>query len=474
MADESVEVAVVGGGLGGLAAAFALHDRGVPFLLLEASERWGGVVRTEVAGGFLLEGGPDAFIAQKPDATALCRELGLGPRLVPSSTQHRAVFLLRRGRPVALPEGLALGIPTRLGAFLRSPLISWPGKLRMGMEPFVRRRREDADESVADFFRRRLGAEALETLAEPLLGAIHGGDLTRLSVRAVLPRFAELERREGSLALPLWRAARKAPPAGAAFYSLEGGLAELVNALVTRLPPARRRLSTPARALRRDGSAIVVETSSGGTIRARAVVLALPPARSAHLLEPLDAPAAALLAGIRTAPSVTVQLAYRRQDVAHPLDGHGLLVPRSEGLRSTACSFVSTKFPARAPGGHVLLRVAFGGMRDPAAVDLEERAVRELAHAEMRAPLGIGGEPVMSRVYRWPAATPQMELGHLERIAEVERRLAAIPGLILTGGGIRGVGVPDVVGDGRRAAQAAAALLGDAAPEPVLHGAERP
>ncbi|HET8645935.1 MAG TPA: protoporphyrinogen oxidase, partial [Vicinamibacteria bacterium] len=213
------DVVIVGGGIAGLSAAFSLQQRGVPFRLLEATDRWGGVVRTEVVSGFLLEAGPDAFIAQKPDAATLSRELGLGERLVPSNTTLKTVYILRRGRPVPMPEGLALGVPTRMRAFLRTPLVSWPAKLRMGLEPLLPRRRDGADESVADFFRRRLGREALENLGDPLISAIHGGDAARLSMRAVLPRFADMETR-GSLLLGLWRAARKAPPAGAAFYAL--------------------------------------------------------------------------------------------------------------------------------------------------------------------------------------------------------------------------------------------------------------
>jgi protoporphyrinogen/coproporphyrinogen III oxidase len=452
-------VVIVGGGIGGLAAAHVLHQRGLPFVLLEASDRWGGVIRTEVASGFLLEAGPDAFIAQKPEAAALCRELGLEARMVPSNPSQRTVFVLRDARLQPMPEGMALGVPTRPRAFLRSRLVSWPGKLRMGAEPLLRRRRAQEDESVAAFFRRRLGGEALRALADPLLSAIHGGDPERMSMRAVLPRFAEIERRGSSVVLALWRAARRGPAGGPAFYSLGGGLSELVNALVTRLPDAARRLSVAARALRHEDGRFHVDTAAGAPVSARSVILALPPARSARVLATLDPEAAAGLEAIPVAHAITVHLGYRRGDVAHPLDGHGLLVPRSEGLRTAACSFVSTKFPNRAPGGHVLLRVALGGMRDPEAVRLDEAELIEVAHAEMAGPLGLRGRPVLARAYRWPGATPQMEVGHLGRVADLEARLSRRPGLFLTGGGLRGVGLPDVIGDARRAAEAAAAFL---------------
>jgi oxygen-dependent protoporphyrinogen oxidase len=266
-------------------------------------------------------------------------------------------------------------------------------------------------------------------------------------MRAVLPRFAEMEQK-GSLVLGLWRSARKAAPGGPTFYALQGGLSELVNTLVARLPNESRRLSEPVRALHCETEGVTVETEAG-SVRARAVILALPPPRAARLLEPLDKHTAELLNGIAVAPAVTVHLAYRRQDVDHPLDGHGLLVPRSEGLRATACSFVSTKFPSRAPGGHVLLRVAMGGTRDPEVAKLEERELARIAHDEMTRPLGLRAEPLINRVYRWPSATPQMEVGHLERVSRVERRLADRPGVYLTAGGFRGVGLPDVIGDAR-------------------------
>ena len=418
--------------MAGLAAAYELQGRGVRFVLLEARERPGGVVRTERAGGFLMEGGPDAFLAQKPDAIALCRQLGLEASLVASNTESRRVFLLRKGVLVPMPEGLALGVPTRIGPMARSSLISWPGKARMALDLILPRRRGSGDESVADFFRRRLGREALARLADPLLGAIHGGDPERMSMRAILPRMAELEERHRSLVLGLQRTPPPGRTASAApgpmFYSLKGGLSELVDALVARLPAQSLRGGTAVGAVRLAAGSAVLETTAGG-VRARTVILAVPP------------PVAAQLIG--------------------PLDGHGLLVPRGEGLRTVACGFASTKFPGRAPAGHVLLRGAVGGVRDPQAAQLDERELIDLVHAEMSGPLGLRARPMLARAFRWPSATPQMEVGHLERIGRLEQRTAALPGVFLTGAGVRAVGLPDVIGDGRRtAAQAAGFIAG--------------
>jgi oxygen-dependent protoporphyrinogen oxidase len=453
------DVAIVGGGIAGLAAAYELQRRGLRFVLHEAQGRWGGVIRTVRADGFLLEGGPDAFIAQKPEALALCRELGLEGSLVGSNTVSRTVFLLREGRLVPMPEGLALGVPTRLGPLARSPLISWPGKARMALDLVLPRRRGSGDESVADFFRRRLGRVALARLADPLLGAIHGGDPERMSVRAVLSRMAELEDRHRSLVLGLRRAQPPRPTSAApAFYSLKGGLIELVDALVSRLPAASLRCGAAVRSVRVAAGSAVLETAAGD-LRTRAVVLAVPPPVAAGLLGPLDGEAERLLRSIPLSSSATVHLAYRREDVAHPLDGHGLLVPRDEGVRCVACGFASTKFPGRAPEGHVLLRGAVGGVRDPQAAQLEERALADLVHAEMSGPLGLRARPVLARAFRWPSATPQMEVGHLERVARLEERLTRVPGLFLTGAGLRGVGLPDVIGDARRTAAQAAAFL---------------
>jgi protoporphyrinogen/coproporphyrinogen III oxidase len=454
VASARPEVAVIGGGIAGLCAARALHQQGLSFVLLEAAPRWGGVIRTERADGFLLEAGPDTILATKPDGLRLCLELGLGGRVVPTDPSRSTVFVLRRGRLHPLPPGMALGVPTEIGPLLRSGLFSWRGKIRMALEPFVPARREAADESIGSFVGRRLGREAVEIVGQPLLAGIHAGDAGRLSLAATFPRLAEIESRTGSLVRGLRAARRSARPgAPSGFVSLMGGLAELVEALVAALPGEALRKGSAARAVRRDGGGFTVE-ADGGAVATRAVVVALPPRTAAPLVAALAPAAGRMLAAVRFASTATVLLGYRREAVDHPLEGHGLLVPRSEGLRTTAVSFSSTKLPGRAPEGHVLLRAFLGGIDDPGVLSLDDAGLAAMAEREMRPLLRIVGAPVLRRVYRWPEATPQMEVGHLERVAAIDEHLAGVPGLFLTGAGLRVTGIPDVVADATRTAAA--------------------
>lgn len=458
----SVDVAIVGGGITGLAAAHALSKRGVRFALVEAGPRWGGVIRTERVSGFLLEGGPDSILAQKPEGVALCRELGLGDRLVPTNPDERAVFVLHRGRLHPLPDGMVLAVPTRVAPFLASGLFSWAGKLRMGLDLMIPARRDAGDESIAALLRRRFGQEAVDRLGEPLLAGIHAGDPERLSIRGTFPRFADLETRHGSLIRGLWAArpgSHGSGPPPAAFHSLAGGLAELVEGLVAGLPEASLLRGMAVQSLGRGAGGFVLGLDGGESLSARAVLLAVPGPKAAPLVEPLAPEAAAILAAIPFASSATVLLGYRREDVRHPLDGYGLVVPRTEGLRTAACSFFSTKFPGRAPAGHVLLRGFLGGTRDPDVLDLDDEALARVVRDEMGPVLGIAGEPVLARVFRWPHATPQMEVGHLDRVAEMEGRLSALPGLFVTGAGLRVTGLPDCIAEGTRVAAEAAKFL---------------
>ena len=453
------DVVVVGGGISGLTAAYRLTQKGIPFRLLEASPRLGGVIRTEVRDAFLLEGGPDSLLAQKPHGIALCEELGLGPRLVPTNPDQRTVFVLHRGRMHPLPEGMVLAVPTRIGPVLGSGLFSWRGKIRMGLDLVRPARQGTSDESIAAFLRRRFGQEVVDRLGEPLLAGIHAGDPERLSILAAFPRFVELEARYGSLIRGLWASAPPAKPGRSAFYSLMGGLVELVEALASKLEPAALNKSTEAASLERPSDGSFRITAGAQTISARAVILALPPARSASLVRGLSAPLSQELGAIPSSSTATVCLGFRREDVENELDGYGLIVPGSEGLRTTACGFFSTKFPGRAPAGFVLLRGFVGGHRDPRILDQDDEALVALVVREMTPVLGILGAPVVARVFRWPGGTPQLEVGHLDRVAAMNAQIRGVPGLFLAGAGVRVTGIPDSIAEGTAAAAEAAAFL---------------
>jgi oxygen-dependent protoporphyrinogen oxidase len=454
-------IAIIGGGISGLAAAYTLQKLGVDWVLAEASGALGGVIRTETRDGFLLEGGPDSMLAQKPEGIALCRELGLGERLLPTNPKERAVYILRGRKLHPLPEGMMLAVPTKVRPFLASGLFSWPGKLRMGLDLVIpgsgNGRR---DESIAAFLRRRFGQEAVDRLGEPLLAGIHAGDPEKLSILATFPRFRDLEAKHGSLVRGMWAAprpkAKPGEPTPAAFYSLRCGLREMVDALVLTLPRERLVARMPVRSVAKENGRFTLALDRGERVSADRLIVAAPGPRIAPALEGVAPEVARSLAAIPFASSATVLLGYRRQDVAHPLNGYGMVVPRTEGLRTSALSFVSTKFEHRAPEGHVLLRGFLGGVRDPRALELTDEEMAQTVERDMSGILGLRGRPVMTRVFRWPAGTPQLEVGHLERMAETEKAAARVGGLYLTGAGLRSTGIPDSIADGTRAARAAA------------------
>jgi oxygen-dependent protoporphyrinogen oxidase len=460
--EHRADVVIVGGGIAGLATTRALVGRGLSCALLEAGERWGGVVRTVRAGGFIMDAGADSMLAQKPEGIALCRELGLGDQLVPTNPQQRTVYVLSRGKLYAMPEGMVLGIPTRPWSLLYSGLFTWRGKLRMALEPFVPRRRATGEETIASFMRRRLGREAAERMGEPLLAGIHAGDPERLAIGATFPRLPEMERSHRSLVLGMRAAvarAKAAPGGGAAFTGLSGGMGELVAALQAQLPAGSLHRRAPVVRIVRDGAGLLVMTPDAAW-RARAVVLAAPAHAAAPLVAPFSADLAEALGAIRFASTATVLFGFRREDVAHPLDGYGLMIPRIEGRRTLACTFVSTKLPGRAPEGHVALRGFLGGMKDPSVLEKDDAGLAAEVLDEMTPVLGLRGAPVVTEVARYPKGTPQMEVGHGERLAAIEKAQAGVRGLFLTGAGLRGTGIPDVVADASRTAAAVAAFLG--------------
>jgi oxygen-dependent protoporphyrinogen oxidase len=466
-------IVVVGGGIAGLAAAYRIQSRAatspipVACTLIEDSPRLGGKITTRRRNGFVLEGGPDSFLSQKPWALDLCRELGLVERLIGTRETRARTSVLVGDRLVPLPDGAVLGVPVQLGPFLRSPLISWPGKLRMALDLVIPPRRRRGDESLADFIRRRLGAEALEKIAEPLMAGIHVADPEHLSIEATFPRLADLERLHGSLIRGLRRqsgAGRAARQASSPFLSFQTGMQELVDALAGRLNLVR--LITGHRAVRvtwsdagsppdRQGGGLSYQIvlDDGSTVQADAVVLATPAYISAELVATVNPPLASSLSQIRYVSTATVSLGYRQTDVGHPLDGFGFVVPRREGRRISACTCSSAKFDGRAPENYRLIRAFVGGARDEAIVDLDDEALIRAVRMDVEDILGITGEPVITELFRWRRGIPQYDVDHLERVAVLEERCT--PGLFLAGAAYRGVGVPDCVHSGLDAAEKA-------------------
>ncbi len=456
----TTDAIVIGGGIAGLSAAYELQQQKVPFVVLERGSRAGGVILSEEIDGYTIDGGPDALLVQKPEGVKLCEELGLGTELVPTKTP-RVAYIQRGGRLHPLPADSVLGIPTRLGSLLATQLFSWAGKMRMVGEVAVPRRRDEADESIGTFITRRFGAEATTYLAEPLLAGIHGGDVGRLSVQSLFPRFVEAERTHGSV-LRAFRSRARGPisPDGA-FRSLPGGLSQMVRALTAALPRDVIRLNAPVRRVQSaDGpSPFVIETEDGLQLTSRAVIVATPAYATGALLRELDAELARLCSEIPYASSATVVLAFDRSAVSHPLNGSGFVVPRVENTGLLAASWLSSKWPYRAPADRVLLRTFVGGARDPHALERSDSELVRLSVAALTPLLGITGEPLLTRVYRWERTSAQHEVGHSARMEAIERTLARRPGLFLTGSGFRGVGIPDCVADGRATAKHVASYL---------------
>lgn len=461
-----MRLVVIGGGIAGLSAAHRAVERarerggGIALTLLEAGDRLGGIVQTERRDGFLVESGPDSFISEKPWALALCRRVGLEDRLVRTDDRFRTAFVAFGGRLHPLPDGFQLLAPTRLTSLLRSSLFSWGGKLRMAMD-LVLPRGGNSDESLGAFVRRRLGREALERVAQPLIGGIYTADPDSLSLAATMPRFLEMEREHRSVILALRRAARRAPaPAAEAsgarwslFVTFEDGMEELVLALARRLPPGAVRLKEPVTALERRGAGWRVATAAGTTVDADGVILATEAYQAARLLRHADPALGHLLEDIPYASSATVTLAYRRDAIRHPLDGFGFVVPQVERRPVIAGTFSSVKYPGRAPEGHVLLRVFVGGALNEAAAAADDAALVAAARGELANLLGAAGEPLFTRVSRYVKAMPQYQVGHLARVEAIEAAARRLPALALAGGAYRGVGIADCVHSGEEAAE---------------------
>ena len=467
-------IAIIGGGISGLSAAFALEQARLSgaelkYTLFESGPRLGGVILSEQINGCLVEAGPDSFLTEKPWAADLCRQIGLADQLIGSNDAKRKTYILVNGRLVPIPDGLMFMVPTNLTATLLSPLFSRSAKLRMARERFFPPQPREVDESVASFVERHYGKELVDRLADPLLAGVYGGEASLLSVRAVLPRFAEMEDKYGSLGKGVLAARKQAGPQKnprPLFTTLKNGMQQMADALAQTLPATNLHPNTSVQLLQRQDHGWLV-SAGYHTDHFDAAILATTAPQAANLLQTASPELAHELNSIPYSSSITVTLGYGR-DVRSALPpGFGFLVPHSGGKRLLAATFVHNKFPHRAPDDRALIRCFLGGTRDEQIFSSTDDEIVTLARAELRQILGISAEPDFVRVHRWKNAMAQYNVGHLDRLTRIENLLSQVSGVSLAGNGYRGIGVPDCVRSGQDAAQKALAAVGIAGIEPV-------
>ena len=460
---ETRRIAVIGGGISGLAAAHRFRELApqCQVTLFEAGSRLGGVVSTVHRDGYQVEQSADNFITTVPWGLDLCQRLGLTGQLVQTNANCRRTFVVRRGRLHRLPDGFLMMAPTQLWPMAVTPILSPLGKLRAAMEYFIPPRRDDDDESMAQFVRRRLGRETFDRLVEPLVSAVYAADMEKLSVKATLSRFREMEKQHGSL-IRAMRYQMKRRPNGKAesgarysmFVTLSEGLSTLVEAITARLPAESIRLNTPIEKIERSGNAWrLFPAGKEPFSEFDALIVAAPAHRAGPLLAPIDAELAAELGQIDYSGTAIVSLGYDLRKIGHPLDGMGAVVPLIENSPILACSFSSQKYPHRAPAGKTLLRVFVGGARRPDLAEMPDAELLPLVLGHLRPLLRMEGEPEFCDIAHWPRTMPQYHVGHQQRVARIEARLALLPGLKMAGSAFRGVGLPDCIHGGELAAE---------------------
>ena len=450
-------VVIIGGGISGLSTAYYLAKRGIGSTLIESRARLGGVIQTEQVDGCIIEAGPDSFISAKPAALELIRELGLAEQVIGSNDYSRKTFVWKRGRLIPLPEGLMMMVPTKIMPLVTTGLLSWGTKLRMGLELLHAPKPHESDESVADFIEEHYGEEAVDYLAEPLLSGIYGGDPREMSVTAVLPRFVTLSRQYGSLTRGVLAERAKAATNHNApaplFRTLKGGLQQMIDALTLSIQGKVEMRQARAQAVERAGDGFRVRLD-GGWLDAGRVVVACEAHSGAALLAGIDARLAELLGTVGYSSSMTVALGFAAADFPRLPEGHGFLVPKKERRRLMACTWVGAKFPFRVPEGTVVARCFLGGADNAAVLDQPDDAVTAIVLEELQQIAGFRARPKFVRISRWPRSMAQYTVGHPQRLAEIEARVQAIPGLHLVGNAYEGIGIPDCIRMGKRAAEA--------------------
>ena len=475
-------VIIIGGGIAGLAAAYRIQEeiqKGAPLscTLLEGSDRFGGKIHTLRRDGFILERGPDSFISQKPAAIELCKKLGIDQHLTGTKTDHPQTFVYLNRKMVTMPDGLSLMVPTKFLPFITTRLFTWPGKIRMGMDLLLPQRRGNSDESLASFVRRRLGTEALERMAQPLMSGIYASDPEQMSLQATFPMFAQVEKKYRSLILGMLaqKRRRSAPPpvpgnpgSGSKggytpysfFLTMKNGLSEIVETLIDQSPDVLFRYKAPVEKLWKTGDSWKLQLVSGEELEADAVIVSTPAPPTVRLVEPWAPGIAARLRQIPYVSTAAVALGFDRSRFAHPLKGYGFVVPHIENRKITACTWVSSKFPGRAPDNRVLLRAFVGGAVHEKLAEQDPEILKAMVREELRDIMGIQEEPLFCEVFQYKKGNVQYQVHHPQLVAEIEKELVDYKGLYLAGSAYKGIGIPDCVKNGTENANAALNYLG--------------
>ncbi len=463
-----MRIIIIGGGITGLSAAHRLvelcSDKNLPLelLLLEGSHQLGGVIATRHSNGFLIEEGPDSFITTKLWAIELCRRIGLDSQIIQTNDENRRIFVLHRGRLIPLPDGFLMMVPTQFMSFLSSPLFSWHGKMRMLLDLVIPRARRSYDETLASFVTRRLGREALERVAQPMISGIYTADPEKLSLRATMPRFLEMEEQHGSLIRAMLHEQKVAKlmqkgesgPRYSLFVSLRQGMQTIVDTLAARLPEGSVKLNHSVKSLETNNQGWNVIADQGRALHADGVIITIPSHCAAELVEGFNQSLAGDLSKIEYASSAVINLAYKNKDIPHSLNGFGFVVPIVERRPLIACSFSSVKFAGRAPEGFRLLRCFVGGAIQPEILEQDDSELIETSHKELVDLLQIKGKPLFATVHRHPKSMPQYHVGHLELVAKINDKASKHSGLAFAGSAYSGVGIPDCIDSGQSAAEA--------------------
>lgn len=475
-------IVIIGGGIAGLAAAYALREQAgaanerLEVMLLEKRERLGGNIRTEKADGFLIEGGPDCFLSEKPWAMELCGKIGISDKFLPTNEGHKKTFVLSGKRLHELPEGVILMVPTKILPLAFSSLITMGGKIRMALELFIPRKKDKSDETLGDFVRRRLGEEALIKIAEPLVAGVHAGDPETMSVRASFPKFVQMEEEYGSLIrgmlkkMELMKKARaKVSGHGGGekkrvtmFMTLRDGLSDMVDTLTAKIKEYKNtglRTGVSVKGISKRDGGFEIEIEGGQPVFADAVIIAAPAYAASSILSGIDKELSKLLLTIPYVSTATVSIAFKKKDIEHPLNGFGFVVPKVEGRKIMAATWTSVKFSRRAPDDSVLIRCFVGGSKNAGLVNLDDEEMIRMVRLELKEIMGITAEPVLARVFRWKDSMPQYTVGHEERISKIEKLVSAHPGLYLSGSAYYGIGISDSIRTSNEAAKKALSHL---------------